>query len=95
MHGSVSLEQLASWQLPDEFLTELIDHSHCISYTPGTSVFIRGSTADVLFWVLTGLVKVCYPNPNGTRVVIKLAGPGDIIGFADMVETQRTPHPGF
>jgi CRP/FNR family cyclic AMP-dependent transcriptional regulator len=82
------MEQLASWQLPDEFLTELIDHSHCISYTPATSIFIRGSTADLLFWVLTGLVKVCYPNPNGSRVVINLAGPGDIIGFADMVETN-------
>lgn len=80
------MEQLASWQLPAEFLTELVDHSHCISYTPSTPVFLRGSTADLLFWVLSGLINVCYPNPNGTRVVVKLAGPGDIIGFADIVE---------
>jgi CRP/FNR family transcriptional regulator, cyclic AMP receptor protein len=80
------MEQLAGWRLPAEFLTELIDHSHCISYTPGTPIFLRGSTADVLFWVLSGLVKICYPNPNGTRVVVKLNGPGDIIGFADIVE---------
>ncbi len=80
------MEQLAGWQLPAEFLTELIDHSHCISYMPGTPIFLRGSTADMLFWVLSGLVKVCYPNPNGTRVVVKLTGPGDIIGFADIAE---------
>jgi CRP/FNR family transcriptional regulator, cyclic AMP receptor protein len=81
------LEQLATWQLPAECLTELIDHSHRISYTPGAPIFLKGSTADVIFWVLTGLVKVCYPDIKGTRVVVKLAGPGDIIGFADMVDT--------
>ncbi len=80
-------EQLAAWQLPAECLTELIDHSHCISYMPGASIFLRGSTADVVFWVLGGLVKVCYPDINGTRVVVKLAGPGDIIGFADMADS--------
>ncbi len=80
-------DQLAAWQLPEECLTELIDHSHCISYAPGTPIFLRGSTADVIFWVLGGLVKVCYPDINGTRVVVKLAGAGDIIGFADIVDT--------
>ena len=81
------LEQLTAWELPAECLTELIDHSHCITYAPGAPIFLRGSTADVIFWVLGGLVKVCYPDTNGTRVVVKLAGPGDIIGFADRVDT--------
>jgi CRP/FNR family transcriptional regulator, cyclic AMP receptor protein len=81
------MEQLAGWQLPDELVAELIENSHCIPYTPGASIFVRGSTADVLFCVLSGLVKVCHPSPNGTRVVIKLAGPGDIIGFADVIES--------
>jgi CRP/FNR family cyclic AMP-dependent transcriptional regulator len=76
------LEQLAAWQLPPECVSELIEHSHCISYAPGASIFLKGSTADVIFWVLSGLVKVSYPNANGTRVVVKLAGPGDVIGFA-------------
>jgi CRP-like cAMP-binding protein len=80
------MEQLAGWRLPAEFLTDLIDHSHCVSYTPDTPIFLRGSTADVLFWILSGLVKVCYSDPNGSRVVIKLTGPGDIIGFADIAE---------
>jgi CRP-like cAMP-binding protein len=81
------LEQLAAWQLPAECLTELIEHSHCISYAPGAPIFLKGSTADVIFWVLTGLVKVSYPNTDGTRVVVKFAGPGDVIGFADTVDS--------
>jgi CRP/FNR family transcriptional regulator, cyclic AMP receptor protein len=82
------IEQLAHWELPDQFLMEVIDHSHCIWYAPGASVFIRGSSADLIFCVLTGVVKVCCPNPNGTRVVVQLAGPGDFIGFADVVESN-------
>ena len=81
------LEQLTAWQLPAECLTELIEHSHCISYAPGTTIFLKGSSADVIFWVLTGLAKVSYPNTDGTRVVVKLAGPGDVIGFADTVDS--------
>jgi CRP-like cAMP-binding protein len=81
------LEQLAAWQLPAQCLTELIEHSHCISYAPGAPIFLKGSTADVMFWVLTGLVKVSYPNTDGTRVVVKFAGPGDVIGFADTVDS--------
>jgi CRP/FNR family transcriptional regulator, cyclic AMP receptor protein len=81
------LEQLAAWQLPAECLTDLTEHSHCISYAPGAPIFLKGSTADVIFWVLTGLVKVSYPNTDGTRVVVKLAGPGDVIGFADTVDS--------
>src|SRR5271154_2155613 len=81
------LEQLAAWQLPADCLTELIEHSHCVSYAPGAPMFLKGSTADVIFWVLTGLVKVIYPNTDGTRVVVKLAGPGDVIGFADTVDS--------
>lgn len=80
------LEQLACWDIPVATLTELIDHGHCILYAPGTPIFLKGSTADVVFCVLTGLVKVCYPNTDGTRVVVKLAGPGDIIGFADTID---------
>jgi CRP/FNR family transcriptional regulator, cyclic AMP receptor protein len=80
------LEQLACWDIPIDTLTELIGHSHCILYAPGAPIFLKGSTADVVFCVLSGLVKVYYPNTNGTRVVVKLAGPGDIIGFADTLD---------
>ena len=76
------VDELAAWKLPPECVTELIDHSHCVSYAPGASIFLKGSSADVIFWVLSGLAKVSYPNANGSRVVVKLAGPGDIIGFA-------------
>jgi hypothetical protein len=33
------------------------------------SIFLQGSTSDVLYWVLSGLAKVYCPMPYGTRVL--------------------------
>jgi CRP-like cAMP-binding protein len=79
------LEEFARWQLPEEFITELMDHSHCLPYAPGMSVFLRGESADLIFWVLAGLVKIAYQKPDGTRLLVKLAGPADVLGFADTI----------
>ena len=79
------LEECSRWQLPAEFLTEIMDHSHCLPYAPGNPIFLRGESADLIFWVLTGLVRIAYPKADGTRVVVNIAGPGDVIGFADTI----------
>jgi CRP-like cAMP-binding protein len=81
-------ERLAQWRLPAEFVTDLIDHSTPISYPKGGRIFLKGSTADVAFWVISGLVKVYHPNPDGSRAVARLAGPGDFVGMADMLEAN-------
>lgn len=52
----------------------------------GRPLVLQGSTADVGFFILAGLVKLYYPNADGSRVVIALTGPGDVAGFADYVE---------
>jgi CRP-like cAMP-binding protein len=79
------LEEFGRWQLPEEFITELMDHSHCLPYASGMPVFLRGESADLIFWVLAGLVRIAYPKADGTRVLVQLAGPGDVIGFADAI----------
>src|SRR6202030_3983296 len=48
----------------------------------------KGSTADVAFWIVAGLVKIYWPNPDASRVVITLAGPGDFVGMADLIESN-------
>ena len=79
------LEEFGRWQLPEEFINELMEHSHCLPYAPGMPVFLRGESADLIYWVLAGLVKIAYPKADGTRVLVKLAGPGDVLGFADTI----------
>jgi CRP/FNR family transcriptional regulator len=79
-------EQLTQWELPEEFVAELFDHHVLATFAKGQPVFLQGSTADVGFWILSGLVKIYSPNADGSRVVVAVIGPGDLAGFTDYVE---------
>jgi CRP-like cAMP-binding protein len=81
-------EQLSQWELPEEFVAELLGHHALVTYAKGEPVFLQGSTADVGFWILSGLVKLYSPNADGSRVVVALIGPGDLAGFTDYVESN-------
>src|SRR5215472_4404494 len=81
-------ELLTRWRIPQEFMAELIEHRASVAFPKGESIFLQGSTADVGYWILSGLVKVYFPLPDGTRVVVKVAGPGDFIGVIDSVGTS-------
>jgi CRP-like cAMP-binding protein len=79
-------EQLARWGLPQESVAELLGHHALVTYAKGESLFLQGSTADVGFWILSGLVKLYCPNADGSRVLVALLGPGDVTGFTDYLE---------
>lgn len=81
-------EQLTQWDLPEEFVAELFGHHTLVTYSKGDPLFLQGSTADVGFWILSGLVKLYCPNPDGSRVVVALIGPGDLAGFTDFIEAN-------
>ena len=81
-------EQLFQWELPEEFVADLTGHNALVTYAKGEPLFLQGSTADVGFWILSGLVKLYSPNPDGSRFVVALIGPGDLAGFTDYVESN-------
>jgi CRP-like cAMP-binding protein len=76
-------ELLSRWRVPPEFMAELIEHRASVTFPKGESIFLQGSTADLGYWVLTGLVKVYFPLADGTRVIVRVAGPGDFVGIID------------
>ena len=78
-------EQLAHLQLPLQFMTELIEHQASVSFSKGEPIFLRSSTADVAYWVTSGLVNVYCPVSNGSAVLARVAGPGDLIGVIDTI----------
>jgi CRP/FNR family cyclic AMP-dependent transcriptional regulator len=81
-------EQLTQWELPEEFVAELLDHHALVNYAKGEPLFLQGSTADVGFCILSGLVKLYSPNADGSRVVVALLGPGDLAGFTDYLQSN-------
>jgi CRP/FNR family transcriptional regulator, cyclic AMP receptor protein len=80
--------QLGELGIPPKFVDEIIGHHTLVNYNKGSMIFLQGSPADLLFWVFTGLVKVYCPRPDGTRIMVKLAGPGDLIGHVDYIDDR-------
>lgn len=75
---------LSRWEISPEFTAGLIGSRSPISFVKGQPIFTHGSTADIAFCVLSGLVKLYLPFPDGSRIIVRLAGPGDFIGLVDM-----------
>lgn len=71
------------WRVPSTIIDDLVDHRNAVSYPRGAMVFLEGSPGDLFGCVLAGYVKVYCNTANGARVLARLSGPGDIIGYAD------------
>jgi CRP-like cAMP-binding protein len=81
-------KQVCELGLPPEVAEEVFGHYMLMNYNKGATVALRGSPAEGLFHVITGMLKVYCPHPNGTRILVKLVGPGDMVGYADYVDTR-------
>ena len=71
------------WRVPSAIVDDLVDYRNTISYPRGAMVFLEGSPGDLFGCVLAGYVKVYCNAANGARVLARLSGPGDLIGYAD------------
>jgi len=71
------------WRVPNTIIDDLVDHRSAVSYPRGAMVFLEGSPGDLFGCVLAGYVKVYCNTANGARVLARLSGPGDVIGYAD------------
>jgi CRP/FNR family transcriptional regulator, cyclic AMP receptor protein len=80
--------QICGLGLPAELADDVIGHHTLVNYGKGAMVILQGSPADVLFYVIAGVVKVYSPSPDGGRILLKLAGPGDLVGYADYVDSR-------
>jgi CRP/FNR family cyclic AMP-dependent transcriptional regulator len=75
--------------LPSEVVAGLLEHHTVVSYSKGSALFLQGSPADVLFWISSGIVEVSCPLSDGERVLVRLCGPGDILGHIDFFDEKR------
>jgi CRP/FNR family cyclic AMP-dependent transcriptional regulator len=95
MNGSPLLDRanlfetgLFSWGIPEQTARELTRHHTELSYTSGKLIFGQGSPADIVLWVVKGVVREVCPNPNGTQTLVRLAAAGDILGLADKLNEK-------
>jgi CRP/FNR family cyclic AMP-dependent transcriptional regulator len=79
---------LCSWGVPQRIADELIKHHTRVNYETDRLIFSQGSPADIVLWVVKGVVREMCPNPNGTQTLVQLATAGDILGLADKLNDK-------
>ena len=79
---------LFSWGIPEETARELTKHHTELNYSSGMLIFSQGAPADIVLWVVKGVVREVCPNPNGTQTLVRLATAGDILGLADKLNEK-------
>jgi CRP/FNR family transcriptional regulator, cyclic AMP receptor protein len=83
--GAEKLKQrLARCGLPPEAIAKLFSRHTIVRYPKGSPLLATGSSADAVFAVMSGMVKVYCSGWNGMRVLVDLAGPGDLAGYANL-----------
>jgi CRP/FNR family cyclic AMP-dependent transcriptional regulator len=78
--------RLARCGLPAAALDSLLSRHTLVRYPRGSALFAKGSPADVVFAVLSGIAKIVTVTPADGRILVALAGPGDLAGYADFGE---------
>jgi CRP-like cAMP-binding protein len=74
--------------VPEDILVDLVHDSMVVRYEKDARLFLRGTPADNVMLVITGAVKIYCPQSGGRSVMFGLAGPGEVIGFADFVDPK-------
>ena len=81
-------EGLGRLSLPLDLVDEVIGRHIAVVYEKGALVFCEGNTDGMLACILSGYVYVYCPVGDGNRTLVRMAGPGEIIGYADYVDEK-------
>lgn len=83
--GSENLTQpLLRFGVPASLAHDLVRGRFPVQYGKGSMIFLQHSPADLLFLVEAGVVKICSPAADGSRYVVHIAGPGEVLGYVSI-----------
>jgi CRP/FNR family transcriptional regulator, cyclic AMP receptor protein len=79
---------LGRLNLPLDLVDELVDRHIAVSFEKGAMAFCEGNTDGMFACILSGYVNVYCPVADGNRTLVRLAGPGEIIGYSDYIDEK-------
>ncbi len=82
------MARLLALGIPKQTVSALLERHIQLRYPKGAELFTKGSPADVIFAVMSGVVKVVNVRPGSDRVLVELAGTGDLVGYADFADAR-------
>lgn len=85
MQDRISLlnNSLESLGLHSELAHKLASNAHVLAYDKGAIIFHAGESADLLYIILSGEVKLYYGNAEGERLLVAICGRGQLLGSLD------------
>lgn len=57
------------------------------TFPEGMELMIAGTPGEVVYFILSGTVKIYVPQANGTDVIVNLMGPGDTVGELSVLDS--------
>jgi CRP/FNR family transcriptional regulator len=69
-------------RLPPAVAQELQSLAHAVSYPQGVVIFSEMDAAESVFVVLSGDIKLSMNSRDGRRLILHIAGKGEIVGLA-------------
>src|ERR1700735_1251880 len=79
---------LSRLNLPLDLVDDLIERHITVTYERGSWAFCEGNTDGMLAYIMSGYVNVYCPVGDGNRTLVRMAGPGEIIGYPDYVDEK-------
>ncbi len=79
---------LSRLNLPGDLVDELIERHITVSYEKGAWAFSEGNTDGMVAYIMSGYVNVYCPVGDGNRTLVRMSGPGEIIGYPDYVDER-------
>ncbi len=71
-------------------IVEDLESSHTVvTYPKGSTLFLQGEPADLFFWVFSGMVEVFCPQPDGSRILVRVCGAGELLGYVDFLDHKQ------
>lgn len=90
-----AIERLRSrashWPLPENLMEELLTHHALLSYGRGDTIFPQGSPAEFVLLIQKGLVNLYSYQHDASRVLVRVAGHGELIGFTNTLDVKGRP----
>lgn len=79
---------LSHLNLPMDLVEELIERHIAVAFEKGALAFCEGNIDGMLACILSGYVNVYCPVGDGNRTLVRMAGPGEIIGYPDYIDEK-------
>jgi CRP/FNR family transcriptional regulator, cyclic AMP receptor protein len=78
-------KRLVGFNVAPEIARQLVSRHTNFHYAKGKVIFLSGAPADMVYCVQKGMVGLYASEEEGSRILVRIAGPGDLLGYTNFL----------